>query len=167
MTKGGTFPAAQRAGKSIVARCRRRENSYSPKARRAVSRRVRPEGRRQFRHRTNPEASPIGTKVPVIFHPAGEHRIPGMGVLLLRNKIWRNIMPTRQHSNSTPTIKGLYMGPDGHVMVGILIHSELKLYDRSGLAWLIKEARASGTSAQCYETAYNRLSSINEGGQIC
>ena len=76
-------------------------------------------------------------------------------------------MQTRQHSNSTPTIKGLYMGPDGHVMVGILIHSELKLYDRSGLAWLIKEARASGTSAQCYETAYNRLSSINEGGQIC
>ena len=59
------------------------------------------------------------------------------------------------------------MAPDGHVMVGILIHSELNLYDRSGLACLIKEARAAGTSAQIYETAYNRLSSITEGWQIC
>ena len=60
--------------------CRKRaaaRQSTVPKARRAVSRRVRPPGRRQFRHRTNPEASPIGTNVPVIFHPAGEHRIPG------------------------------------------------------------------------------------------
>ena len=77
------FPAAQRAGKSIVARCQRRENLYSLKPRRAVSRRVRPSGRRQFRHRTNPEASPIGTNVPVIFHPAGEHRIPEIRISTL------------------------------------------------------------------------------------